>query len=264
MIRITERDGRRAVSARELHQFLENKREFATWMKQRIEQYGFVENQDFTSFDNIVKRENGATVRKEYALTIDMAKELSMVENNERGRLARKYFIECEKTAKEKQAFCLPQTFAEALRLAADQQEQIEAQAKQIGEQQEAIRQSAQEVAALNGKVAEMKPKVSYYEKILASEATLTVTQIAQDYGMSAMAFNTALKEIGVQRKVNGQWVLYARHSKRGYVHSRSIDIVRHDGRHETKTCTEWTQEGRKFLYDTLKGCGILPLIERG
>lgn len=100
IIKITEHDGKQAVNARELHQFLESKREFATWIKQRIEQYEFVENQDYTSFDNIVKRENGATIRKEYALSIDMAKELSMVENNERGRQARKYFIECERKSK--------------------------------------------------------------------------------------------------------------------------------------------------------------------
>jgi len=99
IIKITEKDGRKAVNARELHAFLESKQEFANWIKGRIEKYGFVENQDYSSFDNIVKRENGATVRKEYALSLDMAKELSMVENNEKGRLARKYFIECEKVA---------------------------------------------------------------------------------------------------------------------------------------------------------------------
>ncbi len=99
IIKITEKGGQKSVNARELHEFLGNKRGFATWIKQRIEQYGFVENQDYFSFDNIVKRENGATVRKEYALSIGMAKELSMVENNEKGRMARKYFIECEKVA---------------------------------------------------------------------------------------------------------------------------------------------------------------------
>ena len=78
IIRITETDGKRAVSARELHQFLESKQEFANWIKNRIEKYGFVEGQDFTSFDNFVKRETGSSVRKEYALTIDMAKELGI------------------------------------------------------------------------------------------------------------------------------------------------------------------------------------------
>lgn len=99
LIKVTEHDGKRAVNARELHQFLENKRQFANWIEQRIEQYGFVENQDYCSFNKIVKRETGATTCKEYALSLDMAKELSMVENNEKGRLARKYFIECEKKA---------------------------------------------------------------------------------------------------------------------------------------------------------------------
>lgn len=99
IIKIIEKEGNKAVNARELHNFLESKQEFANWIKSRVEKYGFVENQDFSSFDNIVKRENGATVRKEYAISLDMAKELSMVENNEKGRLARKYFIECEKVA---------------------------------------------------------------------------------------------------------------------------------------------------------------------
>ena len=99
IIKITEKNGRKAVNARELHQFLGNKREFATWIKQRIEQYGFVENQDFEVFDNFVKNSQGGRPTVEYALSLDMAKELSMVENNEKGRMARKYFIECEKVA---------------------------------------------------------------------------------------------------------------------------------------------------------------------
>lgn len=97
LIKITERDGRRAVSARELHQFLESKQDFSTWIKARIEKYGFVENQDFVTAPQIYGTANGGhSTRMEYALSVDMAKELSMVENNERGRLARKYFIDCE------------------------------------------------------------------------------------------------------------------------------------------------------------------------
>lgn len=99
LIKITEHDGKRAVSARELHQFLESKQDFSTWIKSRVEKYEFVEGQDFCSFHKIVERETGATTRIEYALSLDMAKELSMVENNEKGRMARKYFIECEKKA---------------------------------------------------------------------------------------------------------------------------------------------------------------------
>ena len=97
LIQIIEHNGQRAVNARDLHTFLENKRQFADWIKQRIEQYGFVENQDYEVFHNFVKRETGGSTRTEYALSLDMAKELSMVENNEKGRMARKYFIQCEK-----------------------------------------------------------------------------------------------------------------------------------------------------------------------
>lgn len=85
------------VSARELHSFLECKEEFAHWIKQRIEQYGFVGGVDFTTY-----RENPQKGRPriEYALSLDMAKELAMVERNEKGKQARQYFIECERVAK--------------------------------------------------------------------------------------------------------------------------------------------------------------------
>lgn len=97
LIAITEQGDKQVVNARDLHAFLESKQEFANWIKSRIKDYGFIENQDFTSFDNFVKREKGGSVRKEYAITLDMAKELSMLERNQKGRDARKYFIEVEK-----------------------------------------------------------------------------------------------------------------------------------------------------------------------
>lgn len=88
----------RAVDARELHQFLEVGKVFAAWIAERIQAYGFVENEDFVvCFPNSESEGRGGQNRKDYALSMDMAKELAMVERNERGRLARRYFIECEK-----------------------------------------------------------------------------------------------------------------------------------------------------------------------
>lgn len=95
IIKITEHNGKRAVNARELHQFLESKQDFSTWIKGRIEKFGFAENMDFEVFNKNMENPQGGRPMIEYALSIDMAKELSMVENNEKGRLARKYFIEC-------------------------------------------------------------------------------------------------------------------------------------------------------------------------
>ncbi|GAA4666609.1 antA/AntB antirepressor family protein [Bartonella pachyuromydis] len=88
-----------AVNARELHTFLEIGKRFATWITNRINQYEFEEGKDYIlTLPKIGKRKN--VISKEYYLTLNMAKELSMVERNEKGRQARRYFIECEKKLK--------------------------------------------------------------------------------------------------------------------------------------------------------------------
>ena len=86
-----------SADARELHTFLNSEQEFANWIKNRITQYGFIENQDYV----IKTIYTGRRPRKEYFITLDMAKELCMVENNERGKEARRYFIKCEKELQE-------------------------------------------------------------------------------------------------------------------------------------------------------------------
>ena len=84
-----------SINARDLHGFLESKQDFSTWIKNRIEQYSFIQDADFIQFHNFV--ESNSKARTEYHIIIDMAKELSMVERNEKGKQARQYFIECER-----------------------------------------------------------------------------------------------------------------------------------------------------------------------
>jgi len=93
-----------AVDARDLHGFLESKQEFTNWIKKRIKEYNFQEFQDFIAYDKKIKRAVGASIRKEYTISVDMAKELSMVERNAKGKEARQYFIECEKVLKKPQS----------------------------------------------------------------------------------------------------------------------------------------------------------------
>ena len=152
-------------------------------------------------------------------------------------------------TGKATPAYQVPSSFSEALMLAAQQQLQIEEQQKQI--------------SCMSTEIVEMKKKTDYLEIILSSRGTGVTTQIAQDYGMSAKAFNRLLADKGIQRKVNGQWILYAPYMSSGYVHSKSVNITHKDGRPDVKMNTEWTQRGRLFIYETLKKCDILPLIER-
>lgn len=135
IIRIEERNGQQAVSARELHCFLESKKDFSSWIKDRIERYGFIENQDYCLLTEIGEQKGrGGHNKIEYILTVDAAKELSMVEGNDKGKQARRYFIEAEKAFRQvlSQRPAIPQTFSEALRLAASQAEQIEQQQKQL------------------------------------------------------------------------------------------------------------------------------------
>ena len=161
-----------------------------------------------------------------------------------------------ELETKERNQYKVPQSFAEALMLAAKQQEQIE-------EQQRQLEANSKEIVELNGAIAEMEPKVTYVDMILASNETVTTTQIAQDYGQSAKAFNVLLRNFGVQHKVGGQWVLYAKHLPFGYVQSDTFPIVHKNGTNGTVMHTKWTQKGRLFLYEDLKKHNIIPLIEQ-
>lgn len=159
-------------------------------------------------------------------------------------------------TIRKTGTYGLPQTFGEALMLAAKQQLQIE-------EQQQTIEAHETEILALSDKISEMKPKTVYYDQILKSKNTVLVTQIAKDYGYSAYKFNQLLKTLHIQYKVREQWVLYAEYSDKGYTKSTSYPVDYHDGTYITKMRTEWTQKGRLFLYETLKANNILPLIEQ-
>lgn len=105
----------------------------------------------------------------------------------------------------------------------------------------------------------ELKPKASYCDQVLQSENAVVTTQIAKDYGMSPQALNSILHELGVQYKVDGQWVLYSKYQDKGY--TKSCTVIDRFG--EPRMQTKWTQKGRLFIYQMLKTIGVLPNIER-
>lgn len=119
------------------------------------------------------------------------------------------------------------------------------------------------ENAAQKQVIAEFEPIRQYVDTILSSARTLTVTQIAADYGMSANKLNKILHEAGLQRKVNRQWILYNKYMNLGYTKSRTIHIVHKDGTPDTTLHTEWTQKGRLKIHEILTSRGIVAVMDR-
>ena len=235
------------VSARDLHVGLEIKSNFTTWFDRMCE-YGFTELDYKKCFPNLESGCNGGQNMIDYQISVDMAKQICMIQRSEKGKQYRQYFLDLEK------AWNTPeQVFARALKMA-DQT---------IAKLKGSVETLTAEVSVKNQIIGELKPKADYYDEILKNPGLVTITQIAKDYGMSGKKMNSILHDLGIQYKQSGQWLLYDKYSKNGYTHSETVDIVRMDGRRDVKMNTKWKQKGRIFLYNMLKENGIVPMIEQ-
>lgn len=103
-------------------------------------------------------------------------------------------------------------------------------------------------------------PKGQYFDSQMRNPGTMTVTEIAKDYGMSAREFNQLLHKYGIQFKQGKHWVLYHKYDGKGYTQYEPFAYNDNKGVHNN---LKWTQRGRKFIYDTLKDHGILPVLEQ-
>ncbi|KUF30243.1 DNA-binding protein [Bacillus sp. G3(2015)] len=135
--------------------------------------------------------------------------------------------------------------------------------ASQLKQEQQARQVAEQKNLMLTQQIAENASKITYLDQILQSKDTVTVSQVAADYGLSAMKLNKILKEEKVQYKVNNQWLLYSKHQKKGYTKSKTVDVVHTDGSRSVKMNTRWTQKGRLFIHELLTKRGIIPEMDR-
>lgn len=131
--------------------------------------------------------------------------------------------------------------------------------AKALKEQKQEIREQKRIISEQSEEIEKLYTRASYTEQVLACPNLICITQIAQDYGMSARKFNLILERLRIQYKVNGQWILFAEYKDAGYV--QSATSVDENGRGHL--WTYWTQNGRLFLYETLKKQNILPTMEK-
>jgi len=237
LIRVDYTTDRPTVSARELHEFLEVKTPYDKWFPRMCE-YGFSEGMDFSTF---LSESTGGRPAQDAQLTIEMAKEICMLQRNERGKQARQYFIQLEKDWNSPE-----KVMARALRIA---DERIKFLSIENSKQKQII--------------GELKPLADYTDMILKNKGLVTTNQIAKDYGMSARALNKKLHELGVQYKQSEQWLLYEKYQACGYTHSKTVEITHKDGSPDVKMHTKWTQKGRLFIYNLLKEQNILPSIEK-
>lgn len=228
------------VSGRQLHEALGVKTKYADWFNRMID-YGFTENQDFLLLKNEQQTGRGGHNKVDHIIKLDMAKEIAMIQRTNKGKEVRKYFIQVEKD------FNSP--------------EKIMARALLMADKKIKLLESQNENLLIE--LEEANKNADYLDLILQTKDSLTITQIAQDYGISARKMNQLLKQERIQRIVNGQWVLYAKYLGKGYISSRTFDYMGKDGKIHSNVTTVWTQLGRRFLYDKLKAIGVLPTIEQ-
>lgn len=222
LINVRNENGELLVSARELHKGLEVKSRFNDWINNRIKKYDLIEDIDYTKI--LVECNRGQNVY-DFVLKIDCAKELSMVENNEKGKQIRRYFIECEKKLKQ---VALPSYQI---------QDPIERAKAWIKEQEE------RQKLALEIEI--QKPKVEYHDTVLKSQKLISTTDVAKDLGMSARKLNEKLNELKVIYKQSNTWKLYSKHQDK---------VPEYCDYHinEFGQILKWTEKGRKWIIGLL------------
>ena len=244
LIRINYDSERPTVNGRDLHDALQVKTAYKDWFPRMCE-YGFSEGTDFCSF---LSESSGGRPAVNHQLTIDMAKQLCMIQRTDIGRKFRQYFIQVEEAWNSPEA-----VMARALQFANQQLALLRHQNMELTDT----------IAVQNQQILEMKPKVSYYDVVLNCKDLISTSAIAKDYGKSAIWMNRYLHEKGVQFKQSDIWLLYQKYAQKGYTSTKTHSYPGSNGETHTKVHTYWTQKGRLFIYELMKSDGMKPLIEQ-
>lgn len=239
LITVNYETERPTVSGRELYEALEVKTPYHIWFPRMCE-YGFNEKKDFWTF---LFESTGGRPSTDHQLTISMAKEICMLQRNEKGKQFRQYFIEVEEKWNTPEM-----VMKRALDFA-----------------NKAVARLQQENAVQAQQIAELQPKASYYDVVLNSKDLTSTSTIAKDYGWSAKKLNSWLADMGVQFKLKSDntWLLYQKYAQKGYTRTKTHTYISNNGEHHSAVASYWTQAGRLFIYDLMKTNGILPKIEK-
>ena len=222
------------VSGRELYEFLEVKTQYTKWFERKVEKYGFIENIDFLTISQ--KRltvQGNETTYNEHILKLSMAKELAMLENNDKGKQARLYFIKCEEEYKKQKQVTFSRKDLLMLNVI-----------KANSENERMIALNSYELEY----VKPLEVEAKYTKEVLKSDSLLTVSQIAKDLGLSAIKLNKLLESLDIQYKKGGKWYIKAKYQDKGYAQYETTLISDNKTVHNLK----WTEKGKKFIIEIL------------
>lgn len=243
LIKVSVQNDQQLVSARDLYKGLGIKRRFSAWWEQNS-----LEFELGVDYEGVLKSTpynplypDKVQEVQDYALTIDMAKQLCLLSRTEKGKEYREYLIEVEKKWNDPQ-----HVIQRAMDILKSENLQLKLENKSLSRQLE-----------------ESNKKASYLDVILGTTDAMLTTQIAMDYGYSAREFNKLLHRMKIQHKVNGQWILYKAYMGKKYTTTKMYSYTDKHGKDHAKPLTAWTQKGRRLIYDVLKENDVLPLIER-
>lgn len=260
-------DGDRpTISGRELHRELGVGTRYNDWFPRMCE-YGFEEGRDFNLLKNEQVRQEGdrmvTRVIEDHQLTLNMAKEIAMIQRNEAGKRIRLYLIQVEEAWNSPE-----QVMARALAIANRELAAFKATVcglrEKTAEQEEKINALEDTVEEQDRMLKEFQPKAHYVDTILSSRDALRTTQIAADYGLSARQLNNILHDAGLQYRCNNQWILYRKFAGKGYVKSGTVYKLTKSGKPpKTAVYTSWTQKGRLLIHEILQQRNITPVMDR-
>lgn len=225
------------VSAKQLHTFLCVGRDFTNWIKGRISQYGFTAGLDYLLVENLSSPNRASAksrqqLEHDYMITIDMGKELAMVERNDKGREVRRYFIYCERQAKA--AAPVPPSYPEALRLAADLSEKA---------------------TRLENLLVAAAPKVDFVNRFVISNGSMGFREVAKLLNVKETVLRQFLNDNGIMYVLAGNWMPYANHIEAGRFTVKTGESTSNG---HAFTQAKFTPKGVEWLAQKLVSAGLL------
>ena len=243
LVRVSYESNQPTVSGRDLHEALGISTRYNDWFPRMCE-YGFVEGQDFYSF---LSESSGGRPSTDHQMTIEMAKEICMIQRTEIGKKCREYFLETERRWNSPESV-MARAYEFAQKQLASLRGDYVALAETVDEQK--------------GQIALLEPKAEYCDKVLSTTNGMTITAIAKEFGWSGKRMNQFLKDQGIQYKQGSLWLLHQKYAEAGYTTLRTHTHTNSEGEDRASVQTVWTQKGRQFIRKLMEQNGHLPISD--